>query len=210
MTTTTHTAAIKELLEEKNGDISYKDALPILRKRKVKDAQGRALALSKSMSTELRTCRKVAEELGESVDDFDQQKVFDAAGLSEDDRKAVGKELATRKLYAAQANGFNVIKWTWGKSKTSGSKKPAAKKKGVKKTAKTKKPASKPDDALPAHISTNGQSSRVNGVHASREMSLEAALAVVREHGGMNAMKQKMAEMSSALAVVDKMVTSVA
>jgi len=184
------TAAIRQLCDETNGEITHIEARPRLEKMGFEIAP--------------ESDRKSAEyaQWEQYEVDYDDPASINAVakelGFDEKTAKRMVKEHQARKAFELERNTFNVAKYNWRKGKESGKpsvSRPAKsrnQKSQVAKEGKKKRRGRKPRTAETVPAPRRGRRPQTEKIDEISEM-----VALVQKHGGVQACHERVAELKA-------------
>ena len=179
-----YTQAIRNLLDERNGDLTHAEARPLLAKLGFEIAvepPGKSDAFGQFEQYDV-----------DLNDDASIAKAMKACNFDEKTQKTVLREARQRAAFKTERNNFDVTKYNWAKARQSGkpsvSRKPDSSKNTKAKTAAvTGRKAGVTKLPKPKH--------RRNVVVATNGVDSDDALDLVASNGGVAAVQAKVAEM---------------
>lgn len=181
------TLAIRNLLDERNGELTHNEARPLLAE------------LGHEIAAECPAKSDAFKQFEQYVVDLNDEaavaKAMKACGFDDKTQKAVLREANIRKEFKAESNDFNVTKYNWklaqDSSKPSVSRKPETSRNTKAKTAAV---VGKKVGVAKLNLKKKNQNPKPKH-RRSAEFNEFDPLDVVSENGGIAAVQAKIAEM---------------
>lgn len=190
-----YTLAIRNLLDERNGELTHAEARPLL------SALGFGIAAEPPTKSDAFS---QFEKFDVDLSDEDAvSKAMKACSFDEKTQKSVLREAKQRAAFKTERNNFDVTKYNWSKLQQSGKPSVSRKPETSKNTkAKTAAVTGRKVGVLPKPKHRRADSTVVS---ADSNDSLD----LVKQHGGIAAVQNKIAEMRSEADRLEAAVNSV-